>query len=173
MIGTITAFVIPVWIVLILCVGIMRNVPLVTSFVAGAQEGFGLTVRMLPHVVAMMVAIAVFRASGALDALVGIAAPWLDPMGIPAQVVPMGLLRTMTGAGSIAYAGDVIAQYGPDALWSRMVATIQGSTDTTLYVIAVYFGAIGVTKTRYALPVGLAADAVGFVAAVWACRVFS
>lgn len=170
---TAATWVIPLWLAVLLIFAFRKKVALYESFVQGGSEGLMMVLRMVPHVVGMMVAIAVFRASGALDALVALCAPAFERVGIPAPVWPMGLLRSLTGAGSLAYASDVMHQYGPDALWSRMVATIQGSSDTTLYVLAVYFGAVGIHKTRYALPMGLIADAVGVVASVVVCRLLA
>jgi spore maturation protein B len=117
----------------------------------------------------MMTAIGMFRASGAMDALVHAVRPLFEKIGVPGDVLPLGLLRPITGAGSLAYATDLIKTHGADSMVARIAATIQGSTDTTLYVLTVYFGAIGIRKTRYALKVGLFSDAIGFFAAVGAC----
>ncbi len=120
----------------------------------------------------MMVAISVFRASGALDFFVGWTGPFLHQLGVPSEVLPLGLLRPLTGTGSLAFATDLISVYGPDSMIGRMASTIQGSTDTTLYVLTVYLGAIGIRNGRYALKVGLFSDAVGFVAAITVCLLF-
>ncbi len=117
----------------------------------------------------MMTAIGMFRASGALDALIGVIRPALELIGIPSDVLPLALLRPITGAGSLAFVTDLIKEQGPDSFAARVASTIQGSTDTTLYVLTVYFGAIGIRNARYALKVGLFSDLVGFFAAVFAC----
>lgn len=146
-----------------------RKVPVYESFVDGAKDGFGTAVGLIPHLVGMMTAISMFRASGAMDLLVAAVRPLFERLGVPGEVVPLGLLRPITGAGSLAYTTDLIKTYGPDSMIGRIASTIQGSTDTTLYVLTVYFGAVGVRRTRYALKVGLFSDLVGFAAAVAAC----
>jgi spore maturation protein B len=117
----------------------------------------------------MMVAISMFRASGAMDVILHAFRPIFDWFGVPSEVMPLGLLRPITGAGSLAFTTDLIKSHGPDSMIGRIASTIQGSTDTTLYVLTVYFGAIGVRRTRYALKVGLFSDLVGFVAAIVVC----
>lgn len=146
-----------------------RKVPVYESFIEGAKDGFGTAVSIIPHLVGMMAAISMFRASGAMDAIVSAVKPLFEWMGVPAEVLPLGLLRPITGAGSLAFASDLIAAHGPDSMIGRIASTIQGSTDTTLYVLTVYFGAVGIRRTRYALKVGLFSDLVGFLAAIFVC----
>ncbi|UMV50952.1 spore maturation protein [Paenibacillus macerans] len=147
----------------------LKKVPVYESFVDGAKDGFSTAIGIIPHLVGMMVAISVFRASGALDALVGWMAPLLARLNVPPEVLPLGFLRPLTGTGSLAFTTDLIKTYGPDSMIGRIASTIQGSTDTTLYVLTVYFGAVGIKNGRYALKVGLFSDAVGFVAAIAVC----
>ncbi|MCY7561444.1 spore maturation protein [Paenibacillus macerans] len=149
----------------------LKKVPVYESFVDGAKDGFSTAIGIIPHLVGMMVAISVFRASGALDALVGWMAPLLARLNVPPEVLPLGFLRPLTGTGSLAFTTDLIKTYGPDSMIGRIASTIQGSTDTTLYVLTVYFGAVGIKNGRYALKVGLFSDAVGFVAAIAVCLV--
>ena len=118
-----------------------------------------------------MVAISVFRASGALDYVISLFAPLVSWMGVPGEVLPLGILRPLTGTGSLAFTTDLIKTYGPDSMIGRMASTIQGSTDTTLYVLTVYFGAVGIRNGRYALKVGLFSDLVGFIAALAICLI--
>ena len=165
-----SAWAVPVMIVLIPLYAAYRKVPVYETFVDGAKDGFQTAIAILPHLVGMMTAISMFRASGAMDALVGLVRPLLERIGVPGDVLPLGLLRPITGAGSLAYATDLIKTHGPDSMIGRIASTIQGSTDTTLYVLTVYFGAVGIRKSRYALKVGLFSDAVGFFAAVAVCR---
>jgi spore maturation protein B len=146
-----------------------RKVQVYETFIDGAKDGFGTAISIIPHLVGMMTAIAMFRASGALDALVGFVQPLLERVGVPGEVLPLALLRPITGAGSLAFVTDLIKSEGPDSFVARVAATIQGSTDTTLYVLTVYFGAVGIRNVRYALKVGLFSDVVGFFAAVAAC----
>jgi len=160
---------IPVMIAFIPLYAAFRKVPVYETFVDGAKDGFDTAVRIIPHLVGMMTAISIFRASGALDMFVSAVQPLLDSVGIPGEVLPLGILRTITGAGSLAYATDLIQEHGPDSLVGRIASTIQGSTDTTLYVITVYFGAVGIRNARYAIKVGLFSDLVGFVTAIAIC----
>ena len=169
LITTISSWMIPALIAFIPLYAAYRKVPVYESFVDGAKDGFGTAVGLIPHLVGMMTAISMFRASGAMDLLVAAVRPLFERLGVPGEVVPLGLLRPITGAGSLAYTTDLIKTYGPDSMIGRIASTIQGSTDTTLYVLTVYFGAVGVRRTRYALKVGLFSDLVGFAAAVAAC----
>ena len=169
LVTTISAWMIPAMIAFIPLYAAWRKVPVYESFVEGAKDGFGTAVGLIPHLVGMMTAISMFRASGAMDLLLAAVRPLFERLGVPGEVVPLGLLRPITGAGSLAYTTDLIKTYGPDSMIGRIASTIQGSTDTTLYVLTVYFGAVGIRRTRYALKVGLFSDLVGFVAAVAVC----
>ncbi|CAM3779265.1 spore maturation protein [Cohnella lubricantis] len=164
-----SAWAVPMMIVLIPLYAAFRKVPVYETFIDGAKDGFQTAVGIIPHLVGMLTAISMFRASGAMDALIGTVRPLFERIGIPGDVLPLGLLRPITGAGSLAYATDLIKEHGPDSMVARIASTIQGSTDTTLYVLTVYFGAVGIRRSRYALKVGLFSDAVGFFAAVAAC----
>lgn len=169
LITTLSAWMIPAIIVFIPLYAAFRKVPVYETFVEGAKEGFGTAIGIIPHLVGMMVAISMFRASGAMDLIIAAIQPLVGRLGIPGEVLPLGLLRPLTGAGSLAFTSDLIKTYGADSMIGRIASTIQGSTDTTLYVITVYFGAVGIRRTRYALKVGLISDAVGFLAAVFIC----
>jgi spore maturation protein SpmA len=147
-----------------------RGIPVYTEFIEGAKEGFSITVRIIPYLVGMLVAIAVFRDSGALNLLQVLLNPILNWFQFPADLLPMVLIRPLSGSGSTAVLTDLVKQLGPDNILSYMAATIYGSAETTFYVVAVYFGSVGVTKTRHAIPAGLLADFVGVIASVLACR---
>jgi spore maturation protein B len=168
-IGILSAWAIPVIVVFIPLYAAYRKVPVYESFVDGAKDGFDTAVKIIPHLVGMMVAITVFRASGAMDLITGAIRPLLDRVGVPGEVLPLAFLRPITGTGSLAFTTDLIKHFGPDSMIGRIASTIQGSTDTTLYVLTVYFGAVGIRKAGYALKVGLISDAVGFIAAVVIC----
>lgn len=168
-VNLISAWAIPVIIVFIPLYAAYRKVPVYESFVDGAKEGFDTAIRIIPHLVGMMVAISVFRASGAMELMLGWSRPFFEMIGIPSEVLPLAILRPITGAGSLAFTTDLLQQFGPDSMIGRIASTIQGSTDTTLYVITVYFGAIGIRKASYALKVGLISDIVGFVASILIC----
>ncbi|NMM54086.1 spore maturation protein [Paenibacillus aquistagni] len=168
-ISAISTWAIPAIIVFIPLYAFFRKVPVYESFVEGAKDGFQTSINIIPTLVGMMVAISVFRASGAMDWILGFFKPYLEWMGVPSEVFPLAFLRPITGAGSLAFTTDLIKSYGPDSMIGRIASTIQGSTDTTLYVLTVYFGAVGIRKGRYALKVGLFSDLIGFIAAVMIC----
>ncbi|NBI30429.1 spore maturation protein [Chengkuizengella marina] len=172
MYGLITAislWAIPVIIVFISLYAFFKKVPVYESFIDGAKDGFDTAIKIIPHLVGMMVAISVFRASGAMDFMLGLLHPVLNLIGVPSEVFPLAILRPITGAGSLAFTTDLIQEHGPDSMIGRIASTVQGSTDTTLYVLTVYFGAVGIRKTRYALKVGLISDMVGFAATIIIC----
>ncbi len=169
-IDVISVFVLPTLIVGFPLYGLYKRVPVYEEFVEGAKEGFEVAVRIIPYLVAILFAIGMFRASGAMDFLIEGLRPLLSVIGIPADVIPMGIIRPLTGSGSAAVVLDMINQFGEDSILVKMAATMFGSTETTFYVIAVYFGAAGIKKTRHAVPVGLIADATAFIAAVFVVR---
>ncbi|MFF2090155.1 spore maturation protein [Paenibacillus sp. NPDC058174] len=164
-----SSWLIPAIIVFIPLYAAFRKVPVYETFVEGAKDGFGTAINIIPHLVGMMVAISMFRASGAMDMMLGAVQPLFDWLHVPSEILPLGILRPLTGAGSLAFTADLIQTHGPDSMIGRIASTIQGSTDTTLYVLTVYFGAIGIRKSRYALKVGLFSDLVGFIAAIVIC----
>lgn len=166
----ISAFVLPTIIVGFPLYGLLKKVPVYEVFVEGAKEGFNVAVMIIPYLVAILFAIGMFRASGALDFLTELLRPVLALIGIPAEVVPMGLVRPLTGSGSAAIVLDMINEFGEDSLLVKMAATMFGSTETTFYVIAVYFGAVNVRKTRHAVPAGLIADMFAMLLAVYVVR---
>lgn len=163
-ISTISLWSIPVLLSIILVYAIYKRVPVYESFITGAKQGFGTTIKIMPHLVAMMVAVTLFRESGVLDFLLKSMDPFLKAINFPPEVVPLALLRSVTGSGSLAITSDLIAQFGPDSFIGRLASTIQGSSETTLYVITVYFGAVAIRNTKYALKVGLIADLIGIIA---------
>ena len=152
--------------------GLIKKVPVYEVFVEGAKEGFGVAIRIIPYLVAILFAIGMFRASGAMDFLVDGMRPILGFIGIPPEVLPMAIMRPLTGSGSAAIVADMINVYGEDHILVKMVATMFGSTETTFYVIAVYFGSVGIRKTRHALPAGLIADMAAFIMAVYLIKLF-
>ncbi|TCZ81254.1 spore maturation protein [Paenibacillus albiflavus] len=168
-VALISAWAIPIMVVSIPLFAAYRKVPVYESFVEGAKDGFDTAIKIIPHLVGMMVAISVFRASGAMDFIIGWIKPLFDSLGVPTEILPLSILRPISGAGSLAFTTDLIQQFGPDSMIGRIAATIQGSTDTTLYVITVYFGAVGIRRANYALKVGLISDFVGFVVSIMIC----
>ena len=147
-----------------------RSIPVYAEFIEGAKEGFQIAVRILPYLVGMLAAIAVFRDSGALQILKNVLSPVLFWFQFPPDLLPMILIRPLSGSGSIAVLTDLVKQFGPDDILSYTAATIYGSAETTFYVVAVYFGSVGITRTRHAIPTGLCADFAGAIASIFACR---
>jgi spore maturation protein B len=160
---------IPVLLVAIPLIAMIRKVKVYDVFIDGAKEGFGVAVKIIPFLVGILVAIGMFRASGAMDLLTAGLRPMMDAIGFPPEIFPLAVLRTLTGSGSLAFATDLVKTHGPDSLLGRMAATMYGSSETTFYVLAVYFGAISVRKTRHAVPAALIADIVAAIAAVAVC----
>ena len=169
-INLLSYFVIPVILVGFPLYGLYRRVPVYESFVEGAREGFQVAVRIIPYLVAILFAIAMFRASGTMDALSRALAPLLGLIGFPPEVLPMAIIRPLTGSGSAGLVVDMVNQYGEDSIFVKMAAVMFGSTETTFYVIAVYFGAVNIRKTRHAVPAGLLADVAAMIIAVWTVR---
>jgi spore maturation protein B len=165
-ISALSLWMIPMMILLILTYGTYKKVPTYESFVEGGKEGIKITFSIIPFLIGMMVAISIFRASGAMDAVISVIKPVLNVLGVPSEVVPLALIRPISGNASLGMASDLIASYGPDSFIGQVASTIQGSTDTTLYVLTVYFGAVGIRKMGDALKVGLWADLVGIGAAI-------
>lgn len=166
----ISVFVIPAIVVGFPLYGLYKKVPVYEVFVEGAKEGFSTAVRIMPYLVAILFSIGMFRASGALGFMIEGLRPLLTLIGIPPEVLPMMMIRPLTGSGSVAVVLDMINQFGEDSILVKMAATMFGSTETTFYVIAVYFGAVNVRKTRHALPAGLIADIVAMFLAVYIVR---
>jgi spore maturation protein B len=163
-------FVIPAMLVGFPLYGLYKRVPVYEAFVDGAKEGFQVAVRIIPYLVAILFAIGMFRASGAMDFLADALQPVLGVVGFPAEVLPMAIIRPLTGSGSAGLVADMIQRYGEDSIFVKMAAVMFGSTETTFYVIAVYFGAVNIKKTRHAVPAGLTADLAAMLIAVWTVR---
>jgi len=151
---------------------LIKKVKVYETFVEGAKDGFTIAVRIIPYLVAILVAIGMFRASGALDLLLNFLSPVLTLIGFPLENLPLALMRPLSGSGSLGLLTDLINAHGPDSLIAKIGATMFGSTETTFYVLAVYFGSVGIRKTRHALVAGLFADAVGVLSAVYICQFF-
>ena len=162
--------VIPALVVLLLGFGALRKVKVYEVFVAGARDGFSTAVKIIPYLVAILFAVGMLRAAGGMSLLGSAMGPLLHPLGIPAEILPMALLRPLSGSGAYGLMIELIQTHGPDSPIGYLASTLQGSTETTFYVLAVYFGAVNVTKTRHAALAGLSADFAGFIGAILACR---
>ena len=149
-----------------------RKVDVYAALTAGAGQGLSVITRILPSLVALLSAVYMLRASGALEALTALLAPVMEALGIPPEVTSLLLIRPVSGSGALAAGSDIMAQYGPDSYIGRVAAVMLGSTETTFYTIAVYFGAAGIRRTRYTIPAALTADLAGFVFSALAVRLF-
>ena len=152
--------------------GMARRVDLWSALTEGAGEGIGVSVRVLPPLVGLLTAVAMLRASGALDFLGQVLEPVLTRVGIPPETVPLMLVRPVSGSAALGVGAELISAYGPDSPVGRTAAVMLGSTETTFYTVAVYFAAAKVSRTRYAIPAALCGDLVGFLTAGWAVRLF-
>jgi spore maturation protein B len=166
----ISTWAIPLLLAGIPLLALVRGVKVYPAFVEGAKEGFQTSVRIIPPLVAILVALGMLRASGAMDAAAALLAPVTDAVGIPASALPLVLVRPLSGGAALGVVGDVLRTEGPDSYAGRLVSVMAGSTETTFYVLAVYFGAVGITRYRQALPAALLADLAGFAAAVVAVK---
>ncbi len=166
MINTISLWLIPAIIGFILLYGTAKRIPTYETFVEGGKEGIKIAFSIIPFLVGMLVAISIFRASGAMEFFVNLIRPALEFVGFPAEVAPLALIRPISGTAALGMTTDLIATYGPDSFIGRLASTMQGSTDTTFYVLTVYFGAVGIKKMGDALKVGLLADFLGIVASI-------
>lgn len=159
----------PFIILLILTVGLIKKVPLYEVFTEGAKDGFKVSVSIIPYLVAIMVAIAMLRASGFVEAAGSFLSPVLTRLNVPVDTIPIMIVRSLSGSAALGVFSDIANNLGPDDYATKLSAIMVGSSETTFYVLAVYFGAVGISKLRYALLVGLLADFIGIVAAVSVC----
>ena len=160
---------IPLMFFLIIGYAMARRVRVYESFVEGGKEGFDIFLQILPYIVAVLVAIGMFRVSGALDFLSDAIAPLTMKIGMPPDTLPIALMRPLSGTGSLGLVAEVV-QAAPDSFDAKVASTMFGSTDTTFYILALYFGSVGIRKTRHAMVAGLLADLAGVLAAIWICH---
>jgi spore maturation protein SpmB len=148
----------------------IRGIKVYEEFVEGAKEAFGVILKIIPFLVTMLVAISMFKGAGGIDLLTRVLAPVLTPLQFPPDLLPLALMRPLSGSATLAILTDIIHRLGPDNIVSLMAATIYGSTETTFYVAAVYFGSVAIKQTRHAIPAGLLGDLAGIIASVVVCR---
>lgn len=161
----ISVWAIPVVIALVSLYAICKKVPVYSVFTEGAKEGFSTAIMIIPYLVAMLCAIGMFRASGAMDYLCDLLAPVTNLIGLPSEVLPMGIMRSFSGGGAEGMMADLLAQYGTQSQIGRIASVALGSTETTFYVVAVYFGSVGISNTRHSIAAGLLGDLASLIAA--------
>ena len=164
---------IPVVIILIIIYGLKENIKVFDTFLEGAKEGMEIVVRMIPTLIGIFLAVGALRNSGIIDLIITIISPVINLLEIPSQIMPLALLRPISGSASMAVAVDIMQKYGVDTLTGLITSTIMGSTETTFYTIAIYTSCVGIKKTRGILIAALAADIAGMIASIVICRIMS
>ena len=172
MIDIVSKAVVPVIIASIMLFGLVKRVSVYDCFVDGAKEGLETTVRIVPSLIGLLVAISMLRASGALDLITYLLSPVTTLFHIPREILPLALMRPISGSGSIAIVTDLIKTHGPDSFIGNLASVMMGSTETTFYTLAVYFGAAKVRNSRYTLPAALSADLTGIIVSIFVCKLF-
>lgn len=167
-----TSFFVPVIVAFILCYGLFRRVNVFDVFIRGAMDGAKVAVSILPALIGLLTCVAMFRASGALDFLIALARPVAQVLGFPEELLPLALLRPISGSGGIAILQDILSTYGADSFIGQVASVLDGSAETTFYTIAVYYTSVGVQNTRYTLPAALVADLAGFLLSAVAVRLW-
>lgn len=172
MINTISLWALPVIIFVILTVGIIKKIPVYEEFINGAKDGFKVSINIIPYLVAIIVGVSMLRASGIIDSAVHLLSPILHRFMIPVEALPVMIVRSLSGAATLGLFSDIVHHFGPDSYAAKLCAIIVGSSETTFYVLAVYFGSVGIKKVRYAMLTGIIADIIGVVAAIIVCSHF-
>jgi spore maturation protein B len=170
MLGTSSSWVLPILIFVVFLHGYIKKVSIFEVFVEGAKEGFLMAVRLIPYLIAIYVAVGIFRQSGAINLLVSMLSPLLAIVKAPAEALLITIVRSLSGPAALGIMMETFDTHGPDSFMGRLASTLTGSTDTTFYIIAVYFGSVVIKKTRYAVPLGVFADFVSFLASVYIVR---
>lgn len=162
----ITVAFIPVLIAFIVLYASVKKVPVYEAFTSGAKEGFNVSIRIIPYLVAMMVAVSMFRASGAIDLIGQALRPFFEFIGMPVDLLPLAITRSLSGSGARGIFAEIAKNYGPNASITKTAAVMLGCSETTFYVLAVYFGSVGITKFRHAVLAGIVADIAGIFLAI-------
>lgn len=168
----ISNFIIPLLVLFIIIYGIYKNVNIYDEFLEGSKDSFSMVLKIFPCILAMILGINVFLKSGILDLLMNLIKPLFDYISVPIKTLPMIIMRPISGSSTLAILNNIFIDYGPDSFIGRLCSVIQGSTDTTFYVVTLYFGSIGIKKIKYALWAGLCADLVGIIASIIITNIF-
>ena len=172
MIAKVSSFVVPFIILTILIYGIKKNVNVYDSFLEGAKSSFEIIFSIFPSILAMILGVNIFINSGLINVIFEVLRPVFNVIKVPVEIIPMALMRPISGSSSLAILNNILSSFGPDSLIGRISSIIQGSTDTTFYVISLYFGSIGIKKIKYSLWVGLFADIIGIVSSIIVVKIF-
>lgn len=166
MLNNISVFIMPTIILLIITNALLKKAPVFDQFIEGAKNGFSTSINILPSLVGLIVAVSMLRASGFFEITCSFLSPFLQRVGFPPELVPMALIRPVSGSAALATVQDIITTYGADSFTGRCAAVMMGSSETTFYTLAVYFGSVGITKTRYTVKAALLADLAGIILSV-------
>ena len=172
MLETISLSILPIFILVILTLGIIKKIPIYEEFINGAKDGFKVSITIIPYLIALIVAISMFRASGALNYITNWLSPLLTALQIPSDIMPIMLTRSLSGSATLGLFSEIASNHGTDAFITKLAAIMVGSSETTFYVLSVYFGSIGIKKFRYAIWTGIIADIIGIVLAILVARYF-
>lgn len=170
--SSVSSYILLAVIVLLPAVGMLKKVAIFESFLEGAADAINVALKLIPYLVGMIVAVGMLRDSGAIDMIAGCIGPWMERIGFNEELIPLALLRPFSGAASNAIMFDLIDQFGPESIIALTAATIMGATETTFYLVAVLFGAVGVSRTRHAIVASLIGELCGITAAVYFCQLF-
>lgn len=168
----VSAVFLPLFIAGIVIFGLAKKIAVYDTFIKGARQGLKTVVRILPFVVGFVFAINIFTASGCFDYIAAALSPILKPIGIPPEILPLALMRPFSGSASIGVLSTILQKYGPDSFIGRSASTLMGSSETLFYTTALYFGSVGIKKTRHTVPASLIAEVFGLVASVLLCNLF-
>ncbi len=169
---TLGAIVLPLVITSIVLFGIVRGVKIFDCFIEGAKDGLKTVKNILPSIVGLVVAVSMLKASGGLDIIVKLLSPLSGITGIPEEIMPLAVLNPISGGGALSMYELILKDYGPDSYLGRVASVMMGATETTFYAIAVYYGSVGIKKTRHTVMAGLIADFTSFIASAWTVRLF-
>jgi len=165
-------YILPLMIIGIILAGIIKKVPVYEEFVEGAKDGFKVSVSIIPYLVAIIVGISMFKASGAIDLISNAIGGFMQKLSIPIDIIPIMITRSLSGSATLGLFSDIVTTHGTECYTTKLAAIMVGSSETTFYVLAVYFGSIGIKKYRYALLTGIIADITGIILAILVARVF-
>ena len=168
--NTISTWILPFIILTILTIGIIKKVPIYETFTEGAKYGFKVSINIIPYLVAIIVAISMLRASGFIEGIGAMFSGILEALKVPVEVLPIMIVRSLSGSAALGIFSDIANTLGPDSYATKLAAIMVGSSETTFYVLSVYFGSIGIKKFRYAILTGILADIIGIVAAIFVCQ---